>query len=542
MVMGGRILNDAERNLPQRITVGLPSRPRRLRAWSFGAALALLSSNGCQTTKEVEKETPTASALLSSWKGGEKLRDDPKLQEVASLLCSRDTDAVIDADARTATFLKDAQVAGVMGRGATAKAAAQDVLAAAEGVLDPVFATHKGAVLGTTPSGSTCLAVVVARRHADAVGGTLGPPADGAQLVEVVLHEGRTDPVLYVARPDGSVRRIVLEPYPSAGLMKAEQAVRFDRGDGLYTFELVVNVGPEEPEIAMLWRVLHGQKPRSPPAVDVLFPDEGHSDRALTRRAEALVSRLRTTQLLDTMKISPTLSKLSYQRVQALSGVGILGHKVPSGQSAFAGLRQLSPSFGVARLGEVQAQAGTLDEAWRALIQSPAHRYELVEPKNTHMGVAVQRAPDAAGRSLLSLVVIVARKSSERSRAELSTELVGRFNLARNRAGSTPLRESKALAALAVAHAEAMATKGNLDEMTAGDDGEPTPVAAVAQMRVKGLADVRAVLAKVSDPLRLAPSAATLAPEMRSIGVGLFPQGVDGQWYVCVLVGEPDAR
>lgn len=538
MAKAGSMHHDAERNLLQRITM----RRRAFVRTAFGIAflMSVPPLSGCQSTPDVPAKAPTANALLSSWAGGERLKDDAKLEEVASLLCSRDTDAIIDKDARAATFLKDAQVAGVIGRGTTPAAAAAEVLDQAPGVLDPVFGTHKGAVLGQTPSGQDCLAVVVARRHADPVGGTLSPPSDGAQLVEVVLHEGRTDPVLFVSRPDGSVRRIVLEPYPSDGLMKAEQAVRFDRGDGVYTFELVVNVGPEEPEIALLWQVLHGEKPRSPPAVDVLFPDEGHNDRALTRRAEALVSRLRTTQLLDTMKISPTLSKLAHQRVQALAGVGVLGHKVPSGQSAYAGLRALAPAFGVARLGEVQAQAGTLDEAWRALIQSPAHRYELVEPYNTHMGVAVQRAPDAAGRSLLSLVVVVVKKSSERSRAELSTELIGRFNLARNQAGSKPLRESKPLAALAAAHAEAMAKGGNLDEMTRNDDGETLPVAAFAQQRVPKLADVRAVMAKVSDPLRLAPSSATLAPEMRTIGVGLYPQGVDGQWYVCVLVGEPE--
>jgi hypothetical protein len=184
-----------------------------------------------------------------------------------------------------------------------------------------------------------------------------------------------------------------------------------------------------------------------------------------------------------------------------------------------------------------------LDEAWRALLQSPAHRFELVEPSNSHMGASVRRAPDRAGRPLITLVVVVAKRTNQRKQAELATELAGRFNLARNAAGVPPLKTDANLTSLATAHARTMAERGTLDEATVDATSAARasiPIAVLAQRDVPNLEDVRVVLARLSDPLRLAPSSATLGGDMRRIGIGLWPQGVDGQWYVCVLVGEPN--
>lgn len=495
--------------------------------------LALLTGSGCAGTPAVPaaQRVSNSPSPFPSWIDVEPgLLHSPELDEAAALLCARDTDAIIDDDLRRATGLADGQARGVLFRGARSEARAALAMQ-----LDPlraeVDATHLGVVEGDVANGSTCVAAVLVRRLLSLA---TRLPAKLAPAQSLSLSVAPLDPAfaaaeIYLAGPDGSVQRLG-EQSP---LLARTIAPRV--GEGRYVLEVILHrTGPrdrarDQPEVALIWPFVVGT-PRLAPVPKVLFPDEGHSDAALSYRLEALVARLRNTQMLSPLKIAPDLKAIAATRAAALTAAGKLGHRLPDDESAAEQVAAAPHTRDYPTVSEVQAQAGTLAEAWRALLESPAHRYVLVSGSPTHLGAAVSRGRDGLGRDLVSLVVLVAKKTSQRPVAELATELAGRLNLARHRQGLPPLGENPMLRDLANALAAKMARAGVLVEELQGRS-----ITELAMERDAALADVRVIVAHLDDPLRLGIGSAVLAEDANQMGIGLVrgPR----EWFLCVLVG-----
>ncbi len=458
---------------------------------------------------------------------------DPGLEEAAALLCARDTNALLGEDARRAGRVWEGQVAATLARGDEADpnegARGETFSERADALVAETGATHYGFARGQTPSGEPCAAVVVTRRQLTLESALPGHLAKAAPFpLAFTLAGGKERATAFLLTPLGSVEKMELPAGERASTIIDPRA-----GNGRYVLEVIATGKEDAPEVALLWPFTVGSG-RLPPAPEVLFPDEGHPDRALTRRLEALVHRLRIEQQLKPLTIAPPLGRLSVARAEALSGEGRLGHRLPDDKSALEALRQAEPRFPVTELAEVQAQAGTLDEAWRALLDSPAHRYELVGSRASHLGAAVVRGQDGLGRPLVTVVMLLARRIQMRPVSEVRTELLGRLNLARDVTGSRPLKRDAALEKVASALAEAMAKRGELDESALGG-----PASELALNAHSGLEEARVVVARVDDPLRLSPSGATLDGAATVIGVGLVSPEVAGQWYVALVVGVP---
>ena len=336
---------------------------------------------------------------------------------------------------------------------------------------------------------------------------------------------------LYLAVPDGSVARTELSMHDGRVQLPLDVA----HGDGRYRVELVTDRGGD-PEVAAIWPFRVGAE-RAPPCPEVLFPDEGHSDLGLSHRAEALVQRLRNEQLLDPLKVAPTLVTLATERAAALARRGGLGHRLPDGRNAREALTASAPTFVVARLVEVQAQASTLADAWGALLDSPAHRYELVSPSLTHFGTAVARGADGAGRPLITVVALLARRTPKRDVQQTRAQLQARMNEARDERGLGPLSMSSALELLAQRLADRMADVGDVDEGLLG-----SPIAQLAVEDDASLTEVRSTVARLDDPLLLAMPKPALELDMNALGLGVAVRPTEGAFYVCVLVGEGAAR
>lgn len=505
----------------------------RLRRSRLAPALlsALLSlAAACATDEGSERADdavqPSDSAHPAWFVPPEGTARSPSLEEAAAMLCARDTDGVISDDVRRVAGVWAGQTAGHIERDDPQPARAA-VQAAAASLVRETSATHLGIAEGKTPGGAHCVALVVARQVL-----TLNSelptalPAPEPFPLSFTLP-ARAKATIFLMRPDGSVERMETEG-------DSVQTVIDPNGrEGRHVLELIVTGADDSPEVALLWPFLAGAG-QVPPAPRVLFPDEGHGDIALTRRTEALVHRLRIEQELEPMKGASPLSRLSRARAQELAEEGRLGHRLPDGASAHEALKKTEPGFAVHRLAEVQAQAGTLAEAWGALLDSPAHRYELVYEKASHAGVAVTRGQDGMGRVLITVVILTARRVSSRPPAQLRTELLGKLNLARDLSGRKPLQLAPQLTASAQRHAQAMA-----QTQTLTDNLDGAPVTQSALDADAGLEVVRVVKAVLDDPLRLAPSSATLDADATTIGIGLVPPGAADQWHVSILIGTP---
>src|SRR5690606_492825 len=147
-------------------------------------------------------------------------------------------------------------------------------------------------------------------------------------------------------------------------------------------------------------------------------------------------------------------------------------------------------------------------------LRSPAHRFELVHPGITHFGTAVHRGQDGAGRVLISLVVLFAKRVDRAQLDELRTELTGRINLARHQEGLPTLSSHPGLVEVCTEQAAAMARSGELDERILGD------LVTEQALERTDLGEARVQLAAVDDPRRLQMARVALAPTMRHVGIG----------------------
>jgi len=508
-----------------------------------------LGSGGCASTPP-----PPKAVSLPAFVPDASRHRDVALDAAAHHLCTdEDAEGVLSDDVKRDLGIADGQLF-VLVKPATSHGESRSLLEIkGKPLLVDNETTHTGVYISEGDDAEPCAALVAVRRRVvvDSKLPTSALPGDTARFRLRLFQprkgkKGKTQqlrrrqeggaPTLtfFAARPDGVVHKRIVD-VGSDGRVDIEEP--YDAGAGRYTFEVLVDDGT--PEVALLWTVQAGERQRLPPAPDVLFGDEGHSDVGLTRRAEALVQRLRTQQDIDVLRIAPPLADIADARADVLSGEGRLGHRLPDGRTALDELRRSKSKFYVSHLSEVQAQASTLEEAWLALLKSPAHRYEMVHPDITHMGVSVRRGADPAGRTLVTLVGIFAKRNRNTAPDVVAQKLLQKLNGERAAKGAPALTSRSSLQKTAQAQAKAMAMAGMTDETLLDAGLQNRPVAKVALDAHNNLQNVESVLARLDDPLRLGASKAVLRAEATWAGIGVARSDVDGQWYVCVLVGQP---
>lgn len=505
----------------------------RLVALLCAATLAACATDDAATATGSE---PLKEVALPAWLGAPvDVARDAALEEAAALLCARDTDGVFDDEARHATGLWDAQVTGLLRRAGNEAQARAALVDGAAALLTRARATHAGVVEGRTPGGEACAALVAVRRLVDGPAPQPRLPVGGALMLSLSIPADRRA-TLFLLRPDGFVDKKPLV----VGTGRTQVNVPASAGEGRYVAEIIVDraAGASDPEVALWWPYIVGA-PREAPFPEVLFPDEGHDDVALTHRAEALVQRLRNEQLIEPLKVSPPLVDVATSRARALGGQGALGHRLPGGADAAQDLRARyseDPRAQFLRLAEVQAQASTLAEAWRALLDSPAHRRELVDTAITHCGVAVARGADAAGRPTITLVALLARRPPARQPDDVRALILERANEVRTARGLDALLESPHLHRLAARLAGAMSEAGRVDEGLLGG-----PVGKLALETDASLSRVRPLVARLDDPVLLVEGsvpALLLDLDTTQVGVGMALHPTEGVFYVALLAGE----
>lgn len=472
----------------------------------------------CVTTTDVTTTTTTPS-----WVPAELVRD-PALDEAAALLCARNTDGVIDDEIRAGAHVSDGRVLGVLA--SSTDEAALKVSA----LFRDAKLSHIGIADGVGVNGNSCTAVVGSRRIISVISlpPLLSRAGQAAPSISLSVPSSR-QAVLFVLGPDGFVDRFAVDSSDEKKLPV--------RKEGRHVVEVIVdNINAEgvprgNPEVALLWPYVRGNL-ALPPSPTVLFPDAGHDDIALSHRAEALMQRLRNEQLLETLKISPVLTEVALQRARNIGGV--LDHQV-DGKSPrqfldehFAG----DPRARFIRLAEVQARGSTLQDAWTALTDSPAHRYEMVSMGVTHMGVAVVRGQDALGRPTVTLVALLGRRPPIRDLVETSRKIVDDANNIRRSRGFEPLMVSDTLESAAHRLARRMMEMRKVDDTLLGG-----PIGEVALEADASLTKVLPLIARIDDPLLLGTFAPLLDIDTTALGVGLALQPEEGVFYVVILGG-----
>jgi uncharacterized protein YkwD len=489
--------------------------------------VCLLGLGACALWPVHKKTDRAAQPSWPQWfEADSRWLRDPALDEAAALLCARNTDAIINADVRQATGISAAHVEGFLERGERIEVLRQTITKQISLARDTLHPTHVGLAEGRSLDKKSCVAAVIIRKLVT-LETQLPSRLEPGEIFPLGFAVSAPKAVWYLADPWGRVERH--ERTTQDGHVR--DAIVPQSGAGYYVLEVLTVSASGEPQVAVIWPFLVG-KARQPPRPEVLFPDSGHNDIALIRRAEALVQRLRNEQELRVFTVSPQLASLAQQRSAAVADARRLGHGVPTHGLLDSHIQIAHPEFVYSKLAEVQAQAGTLAAAWYALLDSPAHRFELVDGEMTHMGVGITRNQDALGRNLLSLVVLLSRSVSGRDAADLRVDVRAKLNLARARNGNQTLSVDEGLATLAASQAAAMVASERVDDVLLGE-----PVTRLA-LEGNNFEEVRVVLAQLDDPLRLGISDAVMEPAATHLGVGLAQPKAGGLWMVCVLVAR----
>lgn len=206
------------------------------------------------------------------------------------------------------------------------------------------------------------------------------PPlqADGRLLtLSGRISKGWTDPEVLVLDPAGRVADVPVRPGPGR---RFTADVPLARVGGRHRVEILAR-GAQGLAVAALFTVWAGPPPLALPVVRLL-PDRPLADLVAEDRAAAGVPRLER---------DPALDAAAQAHAREMLRDGWFGHVAPSG----AGPTDRVAAAGVAarRVLENLSVAAREADAHAALMDSPGHRRNVLDPRVTHFGVGVAATP-----------------------------------------------------------------------------------------------------------------------------------------------------
>jgi uncharacterized protein YkwD len=322
---------------------------------------------------------------------------------------------------------------------------------------------------------------------------------------------------VHVTRADGSVTRTRLPgrridkdvPLPRDGVYRVEVM-----GDGATGPVVVANVPvyvgvPEPTPEAQMEAARSGAAPRS-------------AEEAQARML-ALLNDARRAAGLPALLPDAELAKLALAHSREMAAAHFFGHQSPTTGRVEDRLRRAGVS--VTKLGENISQGDTADAAHAALMGSPSHRANMLDPGFTHVGIGVVLRPTE--RPALLVTMVFARRPRTPA-GPLTSAAVRDFVSARRRArGLGPLRFDPLLERAAEAGIEVVRKAGGPVVASAALDATHAALATETRRLGQARPAVCAQLAQVleldeleADPLltEAQPGRVGLAAATRKVG------------------------
>jgi uncharacterized protein YkwD len=155
----------------------------------------------------------------------------------------------------------------------------------------------------------------------------------------------------------------------------------------------------------------------------------------------ALLNEARRAARLAPMVLDAELSAVALAHTQEMSAARFFGHQSPTTGRVEDRLRRAGVS--VMKLGENITQGDTAEVAHRALMESPSHRANMLDPAFTHVGIgAVLRATE---RPALLVTMVFARRPRIQAGAVTSAVATEQVSSRRRARGLAPLKPEPAL-------------------------------------------------------------------------------------------------
>jgi uncharacterized protein YkwD len=396
-------------------------------AWTVAAGVAFAAAAGMADDRreaELEQRFATDVALRAADAFGLELRSDPALAEVARELASMHANGV---EIDTHEFVRQAGSArGVLdpfpyvffgSSPATRLGELQRELIAnvrRMSIEERRLYTHIACGLVPSPRRSFIgarrlhLAVLMTQRALSFAPLPAEPRPGDRILFDGVVHAPFREPQVFVTWPDGQaaeLENLALEP----GRFRAW--IRLDRGAGEYQVEVLgrYDLGPRvlglcsvyargageaTPHERFVAAARRGEAPRRRPTP---APASGTQTVAEAEdRLFQLVNRDRVRAGLARLAPDSDLATMARAHSLDMCDNGFFAHVSPRTGRLVERAERTSLRF--SRLAENIAVHRDVDEAEAALLRSPGHRKNILDPEFTHLGVGVAFATDSDGQ------------------------------------------------------------------------------------------------------------------------------------------------
>lgn len=267
------------------------------------------------------------------------------------------------------------------------------------------------------------------------------------------LEAGLGNARLFVTRPTGDVEEIGVAN-ASAGF-SAKVSLK-DRGE--YSIEVLAD-GPGGPQVAAIRRVFAGVSPPSVP------PPEGRMGEGLNG-VEQAIARLRASHGLPGLQRDPELDATAEAHSKEMTRLRTFAHVLPTTGSL--GDRLRARGYAYRSIGENIGLSSDVGTAHDAIVGSPAHLANLLDPRHRRLGLGAASGFTADGAEGVFLTEVFAAPivGSTDPAGEVARFIAGE----RKKLGLPPLKRDATLDRVAnrEVRATALADEMKLDRTLAG--------------------------------------------------------------------------
>ncbi len=207
------------------------------------------------------------------------------------------------------------------------------------------------------------------------------------------LAPGLSRPRLFVTRPTGEVEELGM--VASGGQFATRVSLR---ETGEHSLEVLAD-GPGGPLVVALRRVFAGVKPPESP------PPEPQAGRGLAG-VEAAIGRLRASRGLPRLARDPELDAVAQGHSAEMARTVTFAHVLPGDGSMSDRLARRGYAYRSA--GENIGLADDVATAHEAIVASPAHLANLLDPRHRRLGLGEVRGPIEGGAEGVYLTEVLA--------------------------------------------------------------------------------------------------------------------------------------
>lgn len=260
-------------------------------------------------------------------------------------------------------------------------------------LIPPACRFNRAGIAATLGPGGDAVTCVLVAEHGTDLARIPGKVRQGESVtVSGTLAEGMSKPRIFVTRPNGSVEEIALETDRLLAVIPL-------REKGEHSIEVLANTAAG-PKVAALRRVFAGVSPPDHPPQEAVQAGTGLA------QVEAQINQLRASRGLRQLQRDPELDEVAAGHSREMARTKTFAHVLPS--DGTVGDRLKAKGWAYRSVGENIGLSGDAVGAHEAIVGSPAHLSNLLDPRHRRLGLGAVKGPTSDGGEAVYLTEVLA--------------------------------------------------------------------------------------------------------------------------------------